>query len=239
MTNTSRETTSQHRGSILALTTGMLAGGIALNVTIAGLPDLQTPVVLPIWVLVASFAAAEMLVVHLPARQDSHTISLTEIPLLLGLVFAGPASLIVGRLVGSASALAIGRRQRGLKLYFNLALFYLETVTAIYVYRSLLGVGSPDSAMGFVAAAVAIGAMQLVGVTLVTLVIWIHDEKRTARSIAKTILFSSAASTAASLVGLVGLLALWHDVQLVLGVAGAALVLYLLMRWKHLHSRTS
>jgi ABC-type phosphate/phosphonate transport system permease subunit len=64
------------------------------------------------WQLAGAFYLAEVFAVHLHFRKQAHTISLTEVGLVLGLFFASPLSLLVAQVVGAAAALALHRRQR-------------------------------------------------------------------------------------------------------------------------------
>ena len=52
---------------------------------------------------------------HLRIRADTHTFSLVELPLALGLFFASPEILIVSQMLGAGAALAVHRRQGPLK----------------------------------------------------------------------------------------------------------------------------
>src|SRR5205814_1509294 len=52
----------------------------------------------PWWALALGFGAAEVFVIHLEFRRDTHSISLSEIPIVMGLFFGSPAALIeIGR----------------------------------------------------------------------------------------------------------------------------------------------
>ncbi|MGH2736783.1 MAG: putative bifunctional diguanylate cyclase/phosphodiesterase, partial [Actinomycetota bacterium] len=62
---------------------------------------------IPLVVLAAAFAASELFVVHLQFRKEAHSISLNEIPLVLGLVLATPGDLILAHLLGAAVALLL------------------------------------------------------------------------------------------------------------------------------------
>ena len=53
------------------------------------------------------FAATDTFVLHIQARRETQTISLSEIPLVLGLYFAAPMAMLVGRLVGSAAVMIV------------------------------------------------------------------------------------------------------------------------------------
>jgi hypothetical protein len=71
------------------------------------------------WELAAAFYLAEVFVVHLQFRKQAHTMSLTEIGLVLGLFFASPANLLAAQVAGAAVALSLHRRQRPIKLAFT------------------------------------------------------------------------------------------------------------------------
>ena len=107
------------------------------------------------WALAPMFAVAEVCVVHLHFRRDAHTIALAEVPLALGLFFASPAALVAGRIAGSAVALVLHRRQRPLKLAFNLAMFLTETATAVTVFAAIRGDADLLSSRTVIAALVA------------------------------------------------------------------------------------
>src|SRR6266850_80071 len=107
----------------------------------AGQPA-QPPVVIPWWVLAGIFFLTEAKVVHLHIGRSAHSFSMSEIPLVYGLFFFRPAEFIVARLIGSALALIISRRQRSVKLGFNLAQFLLCSVVAVGVVHLLVTVGA-------------------------------------------------------------------------------------------------
>src|SRR5689334_23137301 len=76
------------------------------------------------WLLVVVallFALAEKFVVAFSVRRGAHGVSLSEIPLVLGLVMIHPVLLVAVRLVGGVAGLTAVRGQRGSKLAFNLS----------------------------------------------------------------------------------------------------------------------
>jgi signal transduction histidine kinase len=91
------------------------------------------------WWLAIGFYAAEILVVHLQFRKDAHTFSMSEIPMTVGLLLATPGALLVGQLVGSAIVLAVHRRQRPVKLVFNLGQLAVQTTVAVAVLSITTG----------------------------------------------------------------------------------------------------
>src|SRR3972149_2398137 len=81
--------------------------GVSLHLTVvARWVPLSHATSLPWWSLALLFAVTEMTVIHLQIQRDSHSLSLTEIPMVIGLILATPANLIVFRAVlGSGSPL--------------------------------------------------------------------------------------------------------------------------------------
>jgi diguanylate cyclase (GGDEF)-like protein len=123
------------------------------------------------WIVIAlGFAATEVFAIHLDVRRETYSISLMEVPLVIGLFLASPVAMIGGRLLGAGLALGIHRRQRPLKLVFNLSLFALETSVCIVVFRALTGpihsVG-PEAWVAAVAAALAANVVSFAGVVSV------------------------------------------------------------------------
>lgn len=125
--------------------------------------------------LVVLFAAAEVFVVHLEYRRNAHTFSLVELPLVIGLVAAPPAVLIAAHVIGAAAALVLHRRQRPIKLMFNLSAFALQDVVAILVFRAFDSTDIGDSRT-WAALLVACLASSLLSLVLVQTVMWVNGD---------------------------------------------------------------
>src|SRR5262245_4979450 len=131
-------------------------------------PPIAVPVMIPWWVLAAGFYLAEAKVIHLHIGRSAHSFSMSELPLVAGLFLVTPPEFILARLVGSAFALFFNRRQRNVKLAFNLAQFSLAAVLAVAIVHAVV---NPDQAFGpTVWAAVLLVALveNLVGVLTVS-----------------------------------------------------------------------
>jgi diguanylate cyclase (GGDEF)-like protein len=89
------------------------------------------------WALAAGFACAELLVVHVHVRGSAHSLSLSELPLVLGLLLAEPSQLVVATVVGPAVVLACTRGQSPVRLLFNLAQFALTAALATIVLHAI------------------------------------------------------------------------------------------------------
>jgi diguanylate cyclase (GGDEF)-like protein len=101
------------------------------------------------WIIVVGvlFYVAETAVIHLHIGRSAHSFSMSEVPLLLGLFFLDPVAFLAARFVGAGLALVISRRQRSVKLAFNLSQFMLSSVVALSVFH-LPSFGAPVDLLG-------------------------------------------------------------------------------------------
>ena len=91
------------------------------------------------WTLALMFALTEAVVLHVQMGRETPAISLSEIPLVLGLVYASPVTLLATRFVGSAAVLIGYRRQPPLRAAYNLAVQAAEASVALAVFGALSG----------------------------------------------------------------------------------------------------
>ncbi|MDP9406419.1 MAG: sensor domain-containing diguanylate cyclase, partial [Actinomycetota bacterium] len=129
---------------------------------------------LPWWVLAAAFALVEVCARNVQVRRHGATLSMTEIPLVLGLFFATPLALVVGRLAGSLVAL-LGRRQPPVKLAFNTSHVAADTTLALAIFSLVGGPAPALTPLGWVAAGAAMFLSGVWSRLLVELVVLLHD----------------------------------------------------------------
>ncbi len=130
--------------------------------------------------LVLCFAAAEVFVVHLEYRRNAHTFSLVEVPLVVALVAAPPSVLVAAHLIGAAAALVIHRRQRSIKVVFNLATFALQDVVAIVLFDAFDSTAI-DATRTWIGLLVACVVGSLLSLLLVQAVMWVSGDHPNAR----------------------------------------------------------
>lgn len=163
----------------------------------------HAPFAVPWWALVCGFAAAEVFVIHLERGRQTHTFSLVEIPLVVGLYLASPLQLLSSRLVGAGVALAVHRRQAPLKLAFNLSLFATETAVAVVTFRAIAGAHVTIGPASWPATFVACIVANLVGAIAVSSAIAATSGRVTASSIRQllieTTLLAPVANTSTAL----------------------------------------
>jgi diguanylate cyclase (GGDEF)-like protein len=133
----------------------LLAGSALLAAVVADPPQPSTGLRVPWWVLALLFAATEIWVFHIQFGREAKSISLSEIPLVIGLFYAAPLPLVVARVVGPAAVVVLHRRQTPLKAALNATLFFANGAVALAVYRVLSGGSVSDGPREWVAAVVA------------------------------------------------------------------------------------
>lgn len=117
--------------------TAVTAAVAALAIGLTALRHLAGPPRhFPVFLLIGLFALAELVVVRIDMGRHRLVWTPVEVPVVLGLVAAGPVELVVAWLAGTALALGVGRRQPAPQVGFNLAVFALAAEAAELVARA-------------------------------------------------------------------------------------------------------
>jgi diguanylate cyclase (GGDEF)-like protein len=155
---------------VLGLMAFLLAVAALAGVPFAELPPFLPGLVLPWWALTCGYLVTESFVLHIQVRREAHTLSLSEMPLVIGLFFATPTDLFAGRLLASIITIAIIRRSPPLKSFFNLALGLMEVGVALGLFRLLApatGGAGPLSWLAAYAGALTADALSALAVGVV------------------------------------------------------------------------
>ena len=177
-------------------------------------------------VLLALFLVVEASVLHVQLRREAQTVSMSEIPLVLGLFLADPFTVVATRVLGSALVYALYRRQAPLKLTFNLALAFAEVSLGLAVFHAVNGDAGAVDSRSWLAAYLAVFASSILSALAVMLVIVVYEGGLPLRDL------RSAVSTGLPIAGLtatLGLIAtncliLSTETAWLLGVAAVACV---------------
>jgi hypothetical protein len=158
---------------------GLLQAVVALGLLRAGFvatpwPD---PLAVPWWGIAAAFFVVEATAFHIEIRRETHTISLSAIPLLLGLLSLPPVGLIAARLVGGGLALTLVRRRFGLKLGWNLTLYAMEAAAAVAIASLALNRGPPTSVWAWLVLLGAVLVAELISLVSVPIVIMLAERE--------------------------------------------------------------
>jgi signal transduction histidine kinase len=204
------------------LTAGLVAASVLLWFGVRGEEPPFAGASLPWWVLAVSFGVAEVFVVHIRIARHAQTFSLVEIPLVFGLAFATPGGLVLAETVGVGIALAVHRRQRPLRLSFNIAQRACTTLLAVVfvaVCRSVLPAGWPSLWVSLFGATIL---ADLVGAMLINVAIGLSDER--IKLLDQVIGLGTLLTVANTALGIVGVMVfLQHPAAVFLVVAPAAM----------------
>jgi hypothetical protein len=192
----------------LALTAAMAAAALAL---LPQLPEAapEAPLTLAIWMVALLTLATELAAVHRHGQKHTHSLTLSEVTLVIGLAFAAPVDLVLGRVVAGLAVYLMYRRLPLLKVGFNTMMFALETSAAVVVYRAVLGDGSPALPGGWAAAAAGVAAATLVGVGAMRAIMAFDGGPASRREISQATFLSLSVTGAATTLGLLAVAALW------------------------------
>ena len=175
----------------------------------------------PFVLLVAMFLAAGMMLFHISFGEDTHSFSLAEVPLVVGLFLTDPWTLLAARLCGEALALVLLPRQPPLKVVLNLSVFVAETCTALAVLHALVR-PEPESPTSWLAAVLAVAAAAVVTNGAVHAVIRWHGGQPELRPLVVSALATTTVNSALGLVAVV-LLEVHLAGVVLLGVVGGTL----------------
>jgi diguanylate cyclase (GGDEF)-like protein len=131
------------------------------------------------WIAIAiGFFLVEAIALHIEIRRESHTLSLSGLPLILGLMSMSPLGLLGARLVGTVLAMTVIRRRGGLKLVWNISLLVAETALALLVARIVVADGPPAGGGDWLVLLAALIAADLLGLVAVPLVSMVAGAER-------------------------------------------------------------
>ncbi|HEX8803574.1 MAG TPA: EAL domain-containing protein, partial [Acidimicrobiales bacterium] len=176
------------------------------------------PFALPAWWLVPAFALCEVLALRVERRQAQvYGFALSEVPLAIGLIYAHPAALVAGRVVGVALVLLFVHR-RLVEVAFELALTVVQTVVAVAVFTAVLGGVTPIGLRGAAALLAGLLASHLVAVAAVVLVV-VAGGWPGRQAVRQIVTSGSWAAALDGAIGLVLALVVWRVPHLGLAIA--------------------
>jgi diguanylate cyclase (GGDEF)-like protein len=151
----------------LGLAVALVAGSLlALSLIPPGAADTQH-VVLSWWSIAVIAIACELMVFHVEFRRELYSFTFSEVAMVLGLFFASPRDLVIGRLIGEALFLVLKERQPFHKMVLNMASFLAEVAVLLMVHQLF---GQPLDVSGpwaWLVAFVAVGAADCIGFLVV------------------------------------------------------------------------
>jgi diguanylate cyclase (GGDEF)-like protein len=231
--NTQQERAGAHspRTALLILVAGMVLYDLAGVYLTRSTPALLTTPAVPVWIVTIAFAITTYIVIDIPTAREKFSINIAELPLVFSLFFLTPSATVLAFIAGATLPMILSWRLRGVKLAFNFAQFALQAVTAVLVFRLVLGDAPAMSPRAWIGAGVATLASDVCSVELVSLAAWLHSRAFDHDVALWTMVTSGTAAMAKTAVALLAVIALQVHVPdaLVLVVIITA-VMYLCFR---------
>ncbi len=161
------------RSAAIWLLIGLIAAATAVLyvAVVRDLPAYTDGFRVPWWALAIGFAATEVFVIHAHIRGSAHTLSLSELPLVVGLLLGAPQELIAAQVAGPILVLLFVRGSAPVKVAFNIAQFALTATLTVVVLHALTHAPSEIGPGVWTATFAAVGAASLVAAGLVLAVI--------------------------------------------------------------------
>ena len=186
---------------------GLVAGLVLLGAGLAA-PRLDAGAYLPSpelpwWVIALVFALAERGTTYVQQKREAQTMSLSEVPLVLGLFLASPLTLLVGRVAGTLLHYLTKRHGVPLKIAFNVALAVCETGVALAVFAAVTSLSGGLGPVSWLAALAGALLANVVSTAAICTVIAVYEGRIDLRSNLREALRAQAAAPLAVVVGLV------------------------------------
>jgi len=196
---------------VWALTIGLAAVAILGFLTLLlGRPGHEAPVAVPWPVIAAAFMVAELKVVQVHFRRETHAFSLSEFPAIIGLFFLAPGDYLLAVLTGSAAAMLL-TRPRLVKVAFNLANYGLIAVTSVTIVMLIASPDGPPGVREWAAAFAATTVATVISSVTIALVITLSGGAPQFQKLPEMIQFGSMVALANTSLALLAVAVLWLD----------------------------
>ena len=183
------------------------------------------------WPLLAiAVAVAELRVIEVHFRRESHAFSLSEVPAVVGMFFLGANDYLLAVLIGSAAALFLGARQPLVKATFNTANCMLMAVVSLTVLHAIANLdGAPHLRDWIGAFAATQLAAVLTAVTIATVIVFSGGAPQLEK-LPEMIRFGTIVAFANTSLALLAVSILWLDPSLLWLLALPVVIIFIAYR---------
>jgi diguanylate cyclase (GGDEF)-like protein len=204
-------------GRLVRVEIAMTAVAAVLLATgpLRGVPQTDSSLALALVVLGVAFFAVEAMPLHLEWSGQAYSLTLSELPLVVGLLVLPSPWLIPARIIGGGAALIWHRRQPTHKFLFNVAMQFLEATIAYRLFLAVPGHGDRPVMRAAPAVLIAVGVSTACAMAATCVAIRISVgslNRRVVRSCAIGCLTSTIVNPAIALVAM----SAWRDSRLTL-----------------------
>ncbi len=193
-------------GLIVAL--GALSGSVAAN--LGGRSSLDVRIQLPLSILVIGFALSERFVIHAPIRRSTHTLTLSEVVFVLGLLFGSPRDVVIAQIVGGAFGLALDAVVPWTRKLFNIANYAFACSIGVSAFLFLQR-GRTLTAPVWGAALAAACVMSVTSLVGISLAMTVTGDRPNLKRLGAMFGSGLGASSLGASIGVLIAITLWHS----------------------------
>jgi hypothetical protein len=186
------------------------ASAIAYGAFLWDRPGREVPIAIPWPIIAVAVVIAELKVVQVHFRRETHAFSLSEFPAVIGMFFLPPAEYVLAVLIGSAVAFVL-TGSRLVKFAFNLANYGLIAVVSITILLSIVAPTGPPGLREWVAAFAATTFATALSSLTIALVITLSGGAPQFQKLPEMIQFGSMVALANTSLALLAVTVLWLD----------------------------
>ena len=191
----------------LSVALGVLSVAGMLSVTGTG-PLVHAPLSVPWWALVPAYVAAAHFSIDFEFRREARSLTLTHLPLAIGLAFVAPAVHVAACGLGHLIDSVFLRRQPPVKVAFNAAVGMLEVAVASVALSVLVPEAAPGPRL-WLALLIGVLVAEIVGHAVLSIVVRLLRVPVTWAQLWGPLVFTAVASPLFISLGIVSVAALW------------------------------
>jgi diguanylate cyclase (GGDEF)-like protein len=192
---------------------------------------IPTPISVPWPVVALGFFLAETKVVEVNFRRETHSLSLSEIPAVVGFFFLSPADYLGALLIGTIAALVVISRQSPLKILFNVSNFAITAVVALSVFARISNLdGARPGADDWFAAFAATIVASVMGALNIATVITLSGGAPQFQKLPEMLKFGVLVAIANTSLALLAVSFIWVDMNMLWLLAVPLVVVFLAYR---------
>ena len=184
-----------------------------------------------------AFALSERFAVHLPFGRDTHSLTFSMAPMVLGLFFLEAGELVLAAVLGMLLTQAVIYRNPPIKLAFNAASIFLQSTVAVAVFSAVIdatGVTASDlGPVTWLAALAAAVAADLIGNLALFVIIAIRQGEWDTAELGRTLAIAAVGTVVVTDLALLTALVMVREPQGLALLGVVAVLSFLLYRGYH------
>jgi diguanylate cyclase (GGDEF)-like protein len=179
---------------------------------LAGVAAPAAPVPIQWWMVAAALCVADLKVITVHFRRESHAFSLSEVPAIIGIFVLSPGDYLLAVATGNGLALLIANRRTPIKIAFNLSNYLFLGAVSLVVF-SAIGGGEDPGLRTYAAAFAASGVATVLAAVTIAAAITASGGAPQFTKLPEMIRFGALVATANTSVGLLAVTLLWSNPQ--------------------------